>query len=389
MYRYFLLAVLTQTAIASYSPYIQITLRNKGYSYSLVGVIMALGQAAAIVGPLVLSALTDKKGRTKPFLILCALVSILFGIPYFLSSSTAVVILSVCLLDAFFWSLNPLSDGFLNRALKGRSDRYGLLRACGTFGYMTALVVFALTGFPDEGSNTSIMKCFVLFLGLYTVAAFMQKEEKRETKGDKKKFFSPSWFEGRYYLFMLIVAFTRVGQSVVEKLLASYMTEYLDLGQYFSLFIALGAFFEFFSMIIFGRLLKMDKITPSGMLLLSAVALTVRLLLYLVPNIFVFALAQTLHGLTFGALHVAATTFTARNTSSEHYEVGMSIYWAVATNLPELIGSLCGGFVIDRWGYPVLFASYALFPFIAVVLCMVLRKKIRGRLSDGSLPFEA
>ena len=389
MYRYFLLAVLTQTAIASYSPYIQITLRNKGYSHSLVGVIMALGQAAAIAGPLVLSALTDKKGRTKPFLIICALVSILFGIPYFLSSSAAVVIASVCFLDAFFWSLNPLSDGFLNRALKGRSDSYGLLRACGTFGYMLSLVFFALTGFPDEGRNSSIMKCFILFLSLYAVAASLQKEQRRETKEERNKLFSFSWFDSGFYLFMMIVAFTRIGQSVVEKLLASYMTEYLDLGQYFSLFIALGAFFEFFSMIIFGRLLKKDRVTPSGMLLISAVALTVRLLLYLVPNIFVFALAQTLHGLTFGALHVAATTYTSRNCDSGHYEVGMSIYWAVATNLPELIGSLCGGFVIDRWGYPVLFASYSVFPFIAVILSIVLRKRIRGRLSDGTLPLEA
>ncbi len=378
MYRYYLLAVLTQVSIASYAPYIQIILRNKGYSYSLVGVIIAVGQAAAIVGPLVISSLTDRTGRTKCFIILSALCALLFAIPFYLSSSEALVIISIFFLDVFFWSLNPLCDGFLNRKLKGTKTSYGTLRACGTFGYMMALTLFAITGFPDESSNSSILLCFSLFVSLFIFSALLQKEDRRERGKDKGSFFSFSWFSPSFYIFMAIVAFTRVGQSVIEKLLASYMTEYLGLGSYFSLFIAIGALFEFLCMLLFGRLLNKKRVTPAFLLFLSALGLTVRLLLYLIPSIFVFALAQTLHGLTFGALHVAATTYTARTVSSEHYEMGMSIYWAVATNLPEMFGSLFGGFVIDRWGYPTLFMSYAVFPFIAAVLCILLRKQISG-----------
>ena len=376
MYRYYLLAVLTQVAIAAYAPYIQIILRNKGYSYSLVGVIIAVGQAAAIVGPLLISSLTDRTGRTKPFLVLSAVCALLLGIPFYLSSSVAVVVVSVFLLDAFFWSLNPLSDGFLTRKLKGTKTSYGTLRACGTFGYMTALTLFALTGFPDESSNSSILICFSLFVSLFIIAALLQTDDRRERGKDRGKFFSFSWFSPSFYIFMMIVAFTRVGQSVVEKLLASYMTEHLGLGSYFSLFIAIGALCEFLCMLLFGRLLRKNRVTPAFLLFISAVGLTVRLLLYLIPSIWVFALAQTLHGLTFGALHVAATTYTARTVSSEHYEMGMSIYWAVATNLPEMLGSLFGGFVIDSWGYPTLFVSYAVFPFIAALLCILLRKRI-------------
>ena len=376
MYRYYLLAVLTQVAIAAYAPYIQIILRNKGYSYSLVGVIIAVGQAAAIVGPLLISSLTDRTGRTKPFLVISAVCALLLGIPFYLSSSVAVVVVSVFLLDAFFWSLNPLSDGFLTRKLKGTKTSYGTLRACGTFGYMTALTLFALTGFPDESSNSSILICFSFFVSLFIIAALLQTDDRRERGKGRGKFFSFSWFSPSFYIFMMIVAFTRVGQSVVEKLLASYMTEHLGLGSYFSLFIAIGALCEFLCMLPFGRLLRKNRVTPAFLLFISAVGLTVRLLLYLIPSIWVFALAQTLHGLTFGALHVAATTYTARTVSSEHYEMGMSIYWAVATNLPEMLGSLFGGFVIDSWGYPTLFVSYAVFPFIAALLCILLRKQI-------------
>ncbi len=379
MLRYYLLAVLVQTAIAAYAPYTQIVLRNKGYSFSLVGVIIAVGQAAAIVGPLVMSALSDREGKTKKFIVLSALLALVFAFPFFLSSSEAVVIFSIFFLDIFFWSLNPLCDGFLSRGVRGTGTNYGTLRASGTFGYMTALTLFAITSFPDESSNSSILLSFSIFIVLLLVAALMQKDEVREKGGEKKVFFSPSWFKPGFYIFMFIVALTRIGQSVVEKLLASYMTETLGLGNYFSLFIAIGALFEFGCMILFGRLLKKNKVTPAFLLFLSAVGLTVRLLLYLFPSVWVFAAAQTLHGLTFGALHVAATTYAARSVSSEHYEVAMSIYWALATNLPELIGTLLGGFVIDSFGYPVLFSSYALFPLIAAVLCVVLRKRISGK----------
>lgn len=376
MFRYYLLAVLTQTAVAAYAPYVQIVLRNKGYSYSLVGIIIAVGQAAAIIGPLIISTLSDRAGKTKRFIVLSALLALLFAFPFFLSTEKTVVILSIFLLDIFFWSLNPLSDGFLSRALNGKKTSYGTLRASGTFGYMMALTLFALTSFPDENSNSSVLLSYTIFIVLFLAAALLQKDEVRERKGGRKVFFSPSWFTPGFYIFMFIVSLTRIGQAVVEKLLASYMKETLGLGSYFSLFIAIGALFEFCCMILFGRLLKKNRVTPAFLLFLSAAGLTVRLLLYLIPSIWVFALAQTLHGLTFGALHVAATTYASRSASSEHYEVAMSIYWALATNLPELIGSLCGGFVIDSFGYPVLFLSYAFFPFIAAVLCVALRKKI-------------
>lgn len=376
MFRYYLLAVLTQTAVAAYAPYIQIVLRNKGYSYSLVGIIIAVGQAAAIVGPLIISSLSDRAGKTKRFIVLSALLALLFAFPFFLSTDKTVVILSIFFLDIFFWSLNPLCDGFLSRALNGKKTSYGTLRASGTFGYMTALTLFALTSFPDENSNSSVLLSYTIFIALFLAAALLQKDEVRERKGGGKVLFSPSWFSSGFYIFMFIVSLTRIGQAVVEKLLASYMKETLGLGSYFSLFIAIGALFEFCCMILFGHLLKKNRVTPAFLLFLSAVGLTVRLLLYLIPSIWVFAIAQTLHGLTFGALHVAATTYAARSVSSEHYEVAMSIYWAIATNLPELIGSLCGGFVIDSFGYPVLFLSYAFFPFIAAVLCVALRKKI-------------
>ena len=171
---------------------------------------------------------------------------------------------------------------------------------------------------------------------------------------------------------------TIVGQAVVEKLLASYMTENLGLGDSFVLFVALGAIFEFFCMIIFGKLNKKGVLSSTTILTISAIGLTLRLLLYLIPGLPAFIVAQTLHGLTFGALHLCATSYTAANCSKNHYDLGMTLYWSLATNLPEMLGAFLGGFIIDKYGYPMLFFSYSFFPLLAVILSLVFRKTLLG-----------
>ena len=375
----FILSMLTQATIATLSPYLQIIFRNKGDSHSLSGTLIALCQLSAIIMPLIISSLSDKRGKTKPMIILCGVLSILLSMPFLLSESFPVVVVSAFLLNGFFWCLNPLADGFINRKLSGDSSKYGVIRAMGTLSYVTALVLFGITGFPHENDNSSILTCMMIFLPLLVLGSLFLKEDKREKAvGEKGRLFSFSWFPKRFYLFMGIVALTRIGQSVVEKLLPSYMTENLGLGDSFVLFVALGAVFEFFCMIIFGKLNRKGILSSTTILTISAVGLVARLLLYLVPGLPAFILAQTLHGLTFGALHLCATSYTAANVDKNHYDLGMTLYWSLATNLPEMIGALCGGFIIDSFGYPMLFFSYAFFPLLAVILSIVFKKTLDG-----------
>ena len=375
----FILSMLTQATIATLSPYLQIIFRNKGYSHSLSGTLIALCQLSAIIMPLIISSLSDKRGKTKPMIILCGVLSILLSMPFLLSESFPVVVVSAFLLNGFFWCLNPLADGFINRKLSGDSSKYGVIRAMGTLSYVTALVLFGITGFPHENDNSSILTCMMIFLPLLVLGSLFLKEDMREKAvSEKGKLFSFSWFPKRFYLFMGIVALTRIGQSVVEKLLPSYMTENLGLGDSFVLFVALGAVFEFFCMIIFGKLNRKGILSSTTILTISAVGLVARLLLYLVPGLPAFILAQTLHGLTFGALHLCATSYTAANVDKNHYDLGMTLYWSLATNLPEMIGALCGGFIIDSFGYPMLFFSYAFFPLLAVILSIVFKKTLDG-----------
>ncbi len=375
MFRLFLLSAALQAAIASFSTYLQIALRNKGYAHSLVGILMAVSQLSAIFIPLVISVFADRRGKAKRFIVLSGIIALLASFPFFIADNIAAVAIALVVLNGFIWCMNPLCDGFINRKVSGDSSEYGIIRAFGTFSYVAVLSAFAILSFPDESDNSSIMRSFLLFISIFIAISAMQKENE-VNRGTEKKRFSFSMFSRKFYLYMLVVGFLKISISVVDKLLPSYMTEVLGLGSYFTAFIALGALFEFFTMIIFGRLLDNGRITSFSALIISAIALVVRFTLFLIPGLLPFTIAETLHGLTFGVLHVGTLRFISDNSDPSDYEVAATVYWAAASNLPGLFASLFGGMIIDCYGFRTLFGVSIIFPLIALALALAKRKKL-------------
>lgn len=379
MYRLFLLSMLTQLSVASFNPYLQIILRNKEYAYSTIGVILSLCQLAAIIIPILVSFFTSRYQKTKPFILLAILLSILTVIPFIAANNIIIVALSVVIMNGFFWCFNPLVDGFLNRSLKGDSSRYSIVRAAGTLTYVTGLTLFGITGFPNEKDNYSMLKCILFVLTLYLLVTLLNQEsrEKGEEKDDKRQFFSVSWFPKKFYLYMFLVGIYYMGMSVIDRYISTYMTEVLGFGSYFSVFIALGAATEAVLMIVGGRMLKKGMVTRMGLFRLACLTLVGRLGFYLLPGIVPFTIAQMTHGITFGLFHVATTDFIAKEVSPKHYELGTTFYWSCGVNLPVMFGSLIGGYVIEYLGYRVLFPFFAVFPLIAFLLSLVFGKELK------------
>lgn len=341
---------------------------------------MAVGQVASIFFPILFGMVSDRTRRTRILSVALALGTAVAFVPTALSGSMAVTVVSFFVASALFWSINPMNDGYENRVLGGDSSKYGVVRAMGTLGYLLCLVLFAVTGFPNETDNRSITLCVVISLVLFCVAvAFAPKDEPRAEGGARKSgaAFSFSWFSSKFYLMMLVVALTRIGEAVIDKLLSSYMTEELHLGGDFALFVALGAASEFVMMVVGGRLMQKGRIRAYGLIVVSAVGMIARFLIYrFIPTLPAFVVAQLLHSCTFGALHIGVSKFIAQNVDESHYSLGMSFYWAVATNLPEMLGVLAGGFVIDNFGYGTLFASYTVFPALALAICLANRRRL-------------
>lgn len=382
MTKLFLLSIAMQACIASFTPYAQIIMRNKGLSYSVVGVILALGEVAAIILPLVASSFADMTGHTKRYLQVIAAMVFLLAFPFILGHGALVTAIAYILFSGLFWVLNPLVDGFINTQTSGDASAYSNIRAAGTMTYVVTLIVFALIQFPHENDNSSIIVVILLSTAMFILISQLQALDLREVpveeeKNEKKKLFDPKWFSFQVYLFLFIVALTRIAQGSVDKLLGSYMTEELKLGSYFTFFLAIGAFCEFFAMIISAKLIRKGKVSAWSFLTISCLAHVVRLLLYVFTDGVVgFAVAQTLHAFTFGTLHVAVMVYIGRNVKKEHYKLAVSLYWACAVNLPQMLAAFVGGYIIEFFGYKTLFFTYSFFPLVAFILCFATKRTL-------------
>lgn len=375
-----LLCIFNQATTAAISPYVQVIFRNKGYSHSLIGVILAVGQLATVFIPVLIGMLSDKTRKTKLILIVLGLLSSVAFVPASLSGSLLITFVSYTLASGIFWSSHPLVDGYETRLLKGDASKYGFIRSMGTMSYIVFLVVFGLTGIPDETDNRSICLVAGIVCLAFAVSALFIPEDIRNERQQEKTRFRLNVFSRKFYMMMFLVGLSRIAQAIIEKLLSSYMMEVLGLGGSFVLYFAIGAFCEFLMILFGGRLLQKGAISAYSMILLSFVGLAVRLLIYfLFPNMVAFVIGQCLHALTFGALHIGVAKFIAQNVSPAHYSLGQSFYWAIATNLPEMLGAFAGGFIIDYMGYANLFAIYSVFPAIAAVLCVVWKKTLAAQ----------
>lgn len=375
-----LLCIFNQATTAAISPYVQVIFRNKGYSHSLIGIILAVGQLATVFIPVLIGMLSDKTRKTKLILIVLGLLSSVAFVPASLSGSLLITFVSYTLASGIFWSSHPLVDGYETRLLKGDASKYGFIRSMGTMSYIVFLVVFGLTGIPDETDNRSICLVAGIVCLAFAVSALFIPEDIRNERQQEKTRFRLNVFSRKFYMMMFLVGLSRIAQAIIEKLLSSYMMEVLGLGGSFVLYFAIGAFCEFLMILFGGRLLQKGAISAYSMILLSFVGLAVRLLIYfLFPNMVAFVIGQCLHALTFGALHIGVAKFIAQNVSPAHYSLGQSFYWAIATNLPEMLGAFAGGFIIDYMGYANLFAIYSVFPAIAAVLCVVWKKTLAAQ----------
>ncbi len=380
--RLILLCFFTQSTTAVTSPYAQVIFRNKGYSNTLVGIVLAVGQAASVIMPLFLCMLSDNTRKTRRIALALITVSTALFFPAAKSGSLLFTCLAFFISFGVFWSINPMMDGYESRLLEGDPAKYGMVRSAGTLGYLICLILFALSGFPDETNNNSILLCMVIVNSLFAISLVVAPKDRPRKAGEaKSKMFSLSWFSRKYYLMMLVIAIGRLGETVINRMLSGYMTEVLNLGSRFTLMIALGAFSEMVMMFFGGRLLHNGKLSAFTAIMLGSIAMVIRLLIYyLFPNVVAFTLAQLLHSMTFGLLHIGVTRFIAKNVAEEHYSVAMSLYWAVATNFPQMIGALIGGVIVDQLGYPSLFLIFSVFPMISVALGYGFRRT----LSDNS-----
>lgn len=364
-------------ATASIMVFPQIILRNRGFSMTLIGAVTAVGQIASILMPLLVGAIASRVQKDGKVIFCCITAVVLLWLPVTHGKSDIVAIICFVFAMGLMCCCTPMVDGYMTKFFRGDSEKYSSVRSLGSLAYVLTLTATAVFHYPNNTDNTQIMMLIAITGGLMAYGSLLVPDLKEEGDIEVEKGFKLRGFDKKFYTVMLVVGIAKISSVVIEKFLSTYMTDVMKFGSSFASFTALGSFCEIFAMRISGKLLRKKKISYYDLLLVSFIGHIVRFSIYRYTNSLVFFLiGQTMHAFTFGTFHTGVMAFIGNHVPKKKFSQATTFYWALAVNLPQTIGSVTGGWVIDNLGYNGLFSIFTLFPIIAIVIMLINRRML-------------
>ncbi|MDR2313751.1 MAG: MFS transporter [Spirochaetaceae bacterium] len=361
--------ILSFVVFGTITPYLSILIRDLGYSPGLVGVLLGVFEGAGIAGPFVFGAWADKNGSYRIPLIITTLLPVLAA-PLALFIHPLISAVFLALMAFGFRSTTSLLDAVTTIRL-GKTGDYGKIRAAGSISFIVLVLFLQWTPVlkPQNSENiaawitlSSLAAVFPIILLPRTMTG---SPRGRGRSGSPSK--GPVHLLSIYFLTGFAIIFLcRLAMSVVYSYFPLYLTEELDWNVVGAMF-ALASMAEVPCMFISARLLR--RFGPLPLLALAAAGISVRLLIWAAfPGRGFIAGAQLLHSLCFGIYHPAAVNFISTSFPPEKRALGMSVYLALGSGLPSLLGNILGGFLVEDLGFRPLFACFSGFTVLALLI---------------------
>jgi PPP family 3-phenylpropionic acid transporter len=358
------------------SPYLGILVRGLGYSPSVVGLFLGLFEAAGITGPFILGRLVDRWGRYKPGLIICVVLMLLPGIPLVRAGNLGLSALMLCVLAIGVKSSIPLTEA-MTTLVVGKEGNYGKIRSFSSVAFIASVLL--LQWFPllprTSSFNIAVWICIMASAALVFVIILPARLTRLGPRQAPAGGPSPGrWIRNPLFILGLVmIALNRIAMSPVLSFLSLYVTEYVRWDAVGLIWAVAGAAET--PLIFFSRRIIRYFKSPLKVIFLTGFAVILRLLIYaLLPYPPAIIAGQLLHSLCYGLFHPAAVAFISANVPPEHRATGMTIYLSLGTGLPNFLGNILGGYIVEYFGYPALYGAYTVFPLLAAGVYLFIRR---------------
>lgn len=369
-------------------PYLQIIIRNHGFTHGTTGILLGVYEAVGIVGPFVIADWADRTGRYRLVLTSITIGTMLVSIPLALVSHPIIVALSVSALAFSFKPVWPIQDAMIMHRINSDFWQYTKLRSAGSVGFICFSLFFQFTGLLRVQDNQSMLLWLIVASLLYMGSLGALRRDSplapntwnpglvwRFWKGKA----SERVFSRKLIIGISVIAMNRLGMAAITNFYSLYVTEDLGRGDLVSALMALAAISEIVCMLLAGRMLRAG-VRPILLIGISSIGLVFRLLIYtLVPTLGGAIAGQLFHALAYGLFHPAAIIFVNNNIAPQRRSIGMALYTSIGTGLPTVVGSAIGGYVIEWIGYGGLFGSYTVFALTSIFMIFLFRKTLMLR----------
>ncbi|MFA0750691.1 MAG: hypothetical protein SLRJCFUN_001094 [Candidatus Fervidibacter sp.] len=345
-------------AVAPLAGYLNLFLQRCGLTDSQIGTVAATMALVGIVAPPLWGYVSDRWHNRRVPIALASLGSALVFLAFFKPSFPSVLLVAV--LFAFFNSpLIPLMDALVLEWLGDARERYGSLRAWGSWGFVVMMLVFGLT-LKGNGKAQGLLPplaSFVLLRWLlFVVARRLPPNGGHRLSGDGDWHALKSLFVDRQWqTFLGISLLSTISNGAFYAFFPLYLNR-AGLGDNWQgYFWVIAVLAEIAFMAKLAAPLT-QRLGLKGVMLLGILGRMVRYGAYAFPLPFSVLLAlQLLHALTFGAAHTASVTWVSLFAPPSARALMQTLYASILMGIGNAIGAQLGGWVSEHWGLRVMF----------------------------------
>ncbi|MBS0354197.1 MAG: MFS transporter [Proteobacteria bacterium] len=351
--------------VGAFSPYFGLYLQSVGSSAAEIAVLMSLMSVMRTLAPTLWGWLADRFGTRAPIVRLSAVLSVLGFSGFLLSNAYGVLFVSMAFL-AFFWSAAlPLVETLTFAHLEGRASRYGSIRVWGSVGFV--LAVLGLGYLLDEMPIRNLLWVTLAILAgiLACALAIPEVRKARETVASASL---GSILRRPEVRALLTACFF---MSAAHGALYVFYSLHLVAHGYSKTFVGwmwtLGVLAEILVFMGMPQLLKAFSLR--NLLLFSFAAAVFRFVMigWGADSLVVLALAQLLHGATFGSYHAAAVAAVNRWFGAQHQARGQALYGSISFGAGGVLGGLISGYTWELVGAGWTYTLASVFALMGLV----------------------
>lgn len=318
------------TVIGTIQPFWPLWLAGKDLSATQIGLALAIGVGAKVIGLPIAAHFADRRGeRRRPMLILSALSTMAFAVFWLTESFWPIVLVSLV-----FFSLWPpvmsLGESLTVMAARIHGFEYGRVRLWGSLGYIaTALAAgTALTSLPASAVFWMILAGVAL-----TTLSCATLPELRAARSRSHRLPILETLSQRHFLPMLIACGLIQGSHAVYYAFATL--HWRAAGYSETVIGALWAWGVICEVVLFAfGAAAVRRCGGTGLIALAGIAATVRWIgTGLGDDLPVLVALQTLHAASFGAAHLGAMHWMGRHVDPSLSATAQSLYSAIVFGL--------------------------------------------------------
>ncbi|TVP55481.1 MAG: MFS transporter [Halomonadaceae bacterium] len=356
-------------ALGALVPYWSLYLKDSGFSYLEIALLMATLQGTKIIAPNLWGWLGDKSGQRLRLVRIGALASLVcfagvFARPEFTG------LLLVMLSFSFFWNaILPLYEVVTLHNLGSDVRRYGRVRLWGSIGFiaMVALIGALLEFFPVSMLPWMILPVFVGIL-LSTQGVHSEPRVRREAHHGS---IMAIIRQPAVWSFFLVNFLLQVSHGPYYTFFSIHL-ETMGYGKFSvgSLW-ALGVIAEVLLFLIMHRFLGRFTMRSIVLVAIALTALRWGVIAEFSDQLLILLGAQLLHAASYGALHAVSVHYIHNYFGEGHHGQGQALYSGLTFGAGGAVGAFAAGLIVQADSTVMAFWGAALAMTLGLVVAWI------------------